>query len=441
MKYLKIIFICSMLFNSCESVVNNKETPDETKIGANAGDDQTTYVGSYVVFDISKSIIKEPIDIIEWIQDLNNPQEVSLFAPSLKEKSVTGFEKEGIYKFTLSIQCKGGVVYTDSVVITVKPRQVSLIKDLFLEARIRLRLNYKEGDLNADKLQMLDTLPYPEFYIKNYKIKNISGVEYCTNIAYLPLPGESITDLKPLSNLTKLEVLDLNQNYTVEDITPIHNLINLKKLTLYSNPIKDISVLGNLTKLTELYLMYTPISDIGALKNLVNLEILYLDCSGMGVILNSIDPLAYLTKLRHLYLCAAGITNIKPLENLTELVLLNLSFNNLTDISPVSKLTKLIRLYVGFNKIENLNGIKNLENLDYLDAMNNQIKDISELQYLQKIHLIGLDGNKIEDITPIVNNHYLNQGVFLYLKNNPLNDKTLNEYIPALIARGITVYW
>lgn len=406
-----LVFIIASFATHCENSITN----EEKKSIANAGEDQTAYVGSYAVLDPSKSNIQgETVDLVEWIQDPNNPAEIYAFAPSLKEKSYAGFVKEGTYKFILKINCKSGNIYSDSLIIIVKPRQISLIDDINLEIRVRQRLNFKEGELSADKVQMLDSLFNTNFALKN-KIASINGLDYCKNLKYLLLGNENITDLGPLSNLTKLEVLDLNQNYTVEDIAPIYNLINLKKLTLYSNPIKDISGLGNLTKLTELYLMYTPIRDISSLGSLVNLEILYLDCSGTGVILNSINPLAYLTKLRHLYLGAAGITNIKPLENLTELVLLNLSFNNLSDISPILKLKKLIRLYVGFNKIENLNGIKDLGDLDYLDAMNNQIKDISELQYLPKIHLIGLSGNKIEDIAPLVNNPYLGKGVYIYL--------------------------
>ena len=101
---------------------------------------------------------------------------------------------------------------------------------------------------------------------------------------------------------------------------------------------------------------------------------------------------------------------------------------------------KLIRLYIRRNKVEDITGIRNLENLDFLDAADNQIKDISELQFLPNIHLIGLSGNKIEDISPLVSNVYLGKGVYLYLGRNPLNDKSINEYVPLLIQRGVTVY-
>jgi Leucine-rich repeat (LRR) protein len=104
-------------------------------------------------------------------------------------------------------------------------------------------------------------------------------------------------------------------------------------------------------------------------------------------------------------------------------------------------MTKLIRLYIRKNEVEDISGIKNLENLDFLDAADNKIKDISELQYLPGIHLIGLSNNEIEDLLPLVNNPYLGEGVYLYIGGNPLSEKSINVYIPALVERGVTVYF
>ncbi len=434
--FLRIFLLC-ILFVSCSNPIDTKET----KLKADAGEDQTTYVGSFAVLDPTKSNLKgETVDVIQWIQDPSNPDEIFAFALSLEEKSYTGFVKEGVYKLTLKIICKSGNIYTDDLVITVKPRQMSLVKDINLEARIRQTLNYKEGNLTSDKLQLLDSLSTYNFPLKN-KIINIEGIENCINLRFLALSLQSITDLTPLSNLVYLEFLNLNQNYTIEDISPLYNLIELKKLILYSNPIKDISCLGNLNKLIYLDLLDLPISDISALSNLKNLETLYASGVGIGINFNNIKPLKNLTKLTHLDLAGRGITSIEPLENLTELVLLGISYNELKEISSISKIKKLIRLYIRRNKVEDITGIRNLENLDFLDAADNQIKDISELQYLPNIHLIGLSGNKIEDIYPLVNNPYLGKGVYLYLRNNPLSEKSINEYIPELISRSVTVYW
>lgn len=437
MKFISLLLLFSTISISCQNPVNI----DGKSSSADAGKDQTTDVGSYAVLDISKSTVTEPIRIIDWVQGASNPKEVNLFSQSsLKDKWILAFESEGVYKFILNINCENGDIYSDSITITVKPRQESVVDDIYLEARIRFRLDYKNGALNTDKLRMIDSLPTPGFHIKNYKTKSLEGLEYCKNLKLLNLALESITDLNPLAELTDLESLDLNQNRTVEDISPISNLINLKTLILYSNPIKDISVLSNLTKLTELWLLDTPISDINPLRNLSNLEVLYIDGVGLDEEFSDISALSYLTKLKYLDIAGRGLTDIKPLENLTELVLLNVSYNNLTEISAVSNMKKLIRLLIRKNKVEDISGAKNLETLDLFDAVDNNIKDISELLYLPNIHWIGLTGNEIEDISPLVNNPFLGPGVSVYLGGNSLNEKSINEYIPALIKRGVTIY-
>jgi len=96
------------------------------------------------------------------------------------------------------------------------------------------------------------------------------------------------------------------------------------------------------------------------------------------------------------------------------------------------------------NKFLNVEGIEfcsNLENLDYLDVADNHTKNISELQYLKNIHLIGLSHNEIEDIFPLVNNTSLSSGVYIFLTHNPLNEISINEYIPALQERRRQVSW
>jgi internalin A len=438
-----VLFVC-LSFSACSTSVDSLDNIG-TELVANAGGDQISFAGSFAVLDASKSKLpaNEEISLIEWLQDPGNPEEITAFSNlSFSEPDVVGFQKEGKYKFTLKITCKSGNIYTDKFTIYVANRQKSPIDDVNLEIRIRYRLNYKAGELSQGKLLLLDSLILGDGFLalKN-NITSIKGIEHCTNLKYLLLCLQGITDLTPLSNLTKLEYLDLSSNRTVSDISPIYNLTNLKELVLYSNPIKDISGIGKLTNLKKLDLIFTRVEDISSLKSLTNLEFLQLGDGGDGVTLKSLEPLSALTKLTWLSLGGCGITDIKPLENLTELDLFYLGYNKLTEIQPVSKMKKLVRLCFESNKVAIISGIKNLENLDFLDASDNQITDISELQYLTKIHLIGLPRNKIVDIKPLVDNPNLNSGVYLYLTGNPLNEKSINEYIPTLIKRGVKVYF
>ncbi len=437
MKNIYFLAICLLPFYSCHNPVesNNKNIHK-----ANAGGDRTSYVGSYVNLDASKTKLPagEQITGIEWSADTLNPEKIFI-EDEFSSVTQVGFDKEGKYKFKLKVTSSNGDIYTDDMVVTVNRPQVGLIVDPNLEVQIRHKINYPVGYLLGDRLQQIDTINVPDFALQN-PIRNLYGVEYCSNLTYLSVGLEKIVDLKPVSSLTKLQYLDLNQNYTVVDISPISNLTNLQTLILFSNPIKDISGLSNLINLKALDLNWTPISDLNSLTNLVNLEILLLDGVGTGINFSTIEPLRNLTKLKQLNIPGRGIIDIKPLENMTGLYYLSLSYNNLTKISAVSKMKKLIRLEIDQNNVNNISGIKNLVNLDYFSANNNQIKDISELQYLPKIHMIALSGNNIEDISPLVNNSNIGNGVYIFLGNNPLNQKSIDEYIPALIARGVTIY-
>lgn len=75
----------------------------------------------------------------------------------------------------------------------------------------------------------------------------------------------------------------------------------------------------------------------------------------------------------------------------------------------------------------------------YLDY--NKIVDIKPLQNLTELSLLGLGHNQINDILPLVNNTGLNNGDLVGLVSNPLNEISINRYIPELRARRVIVIW
>lgn len=83
---------------------------------------------------------------------------------------------------------------------------------------------------------------------------SLQGLEFATNLTYLDLSWNTydmmmlgydrgdITDISPLSALTKLTYLDLSSNH-VSDVTPLANLTKLKTLNLNGNGVYDFSSL------------------------------------------------------------------------------------------------------------------------------------------------------------------------------------------------------
>jgi len=58
---------------------------------------------------------------------------------------------------------------------------------------------------------------------------------------------------------------------------------------------------------------------------------------------------------------------------------------------------------------------------------------------LTNLDYLALPNNSIADISPLVANSGLSEEDTILLYANPLSDKSLNEYIPQLEARGVKV--
>jgi len=197
--------------------------------------------------------------------------------------------------------------------------------DSSLEAEIRKMLAMPEGDIPVAELLALDSLA-----ASNKGIVDLSGLEHCTNLKYLILFLNEITDVQPLAGLTGLEYLHLGRNKIV-DIGPLGNLTNLKYLRLYINQIADLSPLAGLTQLEYLNAIHNEIVDIHPLGGLTNLEFLYLDYNSI----NDLGALAGQTGLVYLGLANNRIEDLTPLAGLVNLLELHLEGNFIADILPL----------------------------------------------------------------------------------------------------------
>lgn len=109
------------------------------------------------------------------------------------------------------------------------------------------------NDITKDKMALLKTL-----LADSYNISSIEGLQYATNLTELNLypngnAGHSvglISDLTPLTNLSQLQIVALNQN-NISDITPLMNKPKLTQLGLAYNHITDISPLSTSPNLTK----------------------------------------------------------------------------------------------------------------------------------------------------------------------------------------------
>ena len=188
-----------------------------------------------------------------------------------------------------------GTVKVLDLAIQISPELASeWMPDAALRAAVRETLELP----TAIPLTKEHMLQFDHLQAGRKGISDIKGLECATNIKVLNLSDNLITDLRPIANLTTLQVLHLRNispDTLTLDIGSLTNLINLEALTLQKNNISDISPLTNLKKLSILHLSNNNISDV--------------------------SPLTGLTELQELLIKGNLVTDFSPLDalNLTEL--------------------------------------------------------------------------------------------------------------------------
>lgn len=161
-------------------------------------------------------------------------------------------------------------------------------------------------------------------------IRDLSGIEYASNLAVLVSDTGTISDLSPLKGLKHLRQLELAGNY-ISDLTPLADLESLVVLVLGRNYISDITPLAGLDSLEYLDLSANQISDLSALRNLSSLTILSLTSNQI----DDLTPLSDHHSLRELWLGSNRISRLAPLVGLESVIYLQLGHNNISDLAPL----------------------------------------------------------------------------------------------------------
>ncbi len=130
--------------------------------------------------------------------------------------------------------------------------------------------------------------PVPDWLV------NLIGIDYFANVVFVRIEDAQVSDVTPLVNLPKLEILWFWESQ-LTDVTPLAKLTNLVELDLEDTLVRDVTPLTNLKNLEWLRLS-TQVRDVAPLANLKNLQHLDLSCSQVS----DVTPLANLTNLEFL---------------------------------------------------------------------------------------------------------------------------------------------
>ena len=152
--------------------------------------------------------------------------------------------------------------------------------------------------------------------------------------------------------------------------------------------------------------------------------------------IKSLDGLEYATALDTLNLWGNEIEDLGPLSGLTNLTFLKLGDNQIADVSPLSGLTNLEWLSLWGNGVTDVNPLSGLTNLNTLNLSGNEVEDVSSLSGLTKLRWLNLGNNKVEDVSALDG---LTKLDWLGLLDNPSNQREVNEQVPTLIEKGVSI--
>ena len=227
-------------------------------------------------------------------------------------------------------------------------------------------------------------------------IEDLTGLQFATNVTFLQLEDNKISDLSPIAGLIKLRDLRLARN-SISDISPLKDLKNLKVLGCSHNPIFDISPLAGLTELSNLHIDRTLHKGLSPLAGLINLA--YLNIVGNDF--TDLSPLAGLVNLKALWFSSKTASDLSPLSGLSNLNIVHAWGNPISDLSPLSGLKKLERIDFCGTDISDITPLVGLTDLKELVLIDSEISDISPIAGLTGLNRLNLSENDISDISPL----------------------------------------
>ena len=195
-------------------------------------------------------------------------------------------------------------------------------------------------------------------------------------------------------------------------MSPLGNLTNVDWLGLEENAITDLSPLKGLVKLNGIGIEGNPITDVSPLAGLISLE----GINARRTAISDFSSLAKLARFRWLEMDRSNISNLSGLAELTQLIRLQLNDNSIKDISPLAKLTRLESLELVNNTILDVSPLAGLTNLEHLHLRNNIISDVSPLAGLTNLKHLTLNNNAIADFSPLKG---LAEKIYIHVSNNP----------------------
>jgi internalin A len=275
-------------------------------------------------------------------------------------------------------------------------------------------------------LQLLDVGGDWQFDEKRNTVSDISPLIGKTQLNWLSLAWDQVTNVPVITAFTNLEHLFLSSNH-FDNINFVSNMPALQEFTINVSLVTNISALASHTPLYNLDVSYIATSDLTAVAGLTNLNTLW--CGGnhasgggsylndlanlqvLGCEMNNLADLSFMAGMPRVYYANLeynAVTNVSLLAGRTNLNYLFLSGNQVRELAPVGTLTNLYSLSLAANGLTNIAPLSTLRALQWLQLQSNHVQTVSALATLgNSLGSLDISANEVADISPVTNLHKL----------------------------------
>jgi hypothetical protein len=177
-------------------------------------------------------------------------------------------------------------------------------------------------------------------------IRDLEPLNKLSDLKEVIVAGTEVSDLLPLRNLNKLEILDIS-NTRVTTLEPLHYCININQLRIKGTPVSDISVVSSFQTLSTLDLSTTKINSLDAIRELVSIKELRIDHTPV----KDISPLSALVNLELLNVSSTAVENLDAVKNMKNLRILMSDSTGISSLAPLDSLSMLQRVYCNNTRI------------------------------------------------------------------------------------------
>lgn len=266
---------------------------------------------------------------------------------------------------------------------------------------------------------------------KRLPIESTDGLNKNLNLRFLILKESLLKDIKALSYLNKLELIDADKTGLKESQVSEFLQTNSKTVIIYRSD--------------KLKVWWDGLSD--AWKNELQpkgIDTFYLheltqceevSISGLSII--SLEPLSIFNNLKKVNLDQVRINNLNELfihKNLIELTCTNGPLQSLEGITQFSKLESLNISNTAIDNLKELNGLTSLRNLNCSGVQIKNLKGVDDLYQLESIDFSNTRVWKLQRL------YGMNNLRKLVCNNTRLRDHTIEEFQDAFPDCEITFY-